>query len=252
MAFFGVSNFFLNFETLPLNYTHLFPVAFSFPALYTSPLRFLLPPCRCHLRRHRPDLRDWLPSLGYLLLLMSELLHIHSSLHLILLILRGPLDSITPSIVGTITCPRLRATLRALETSIEQIRRSTCTTLFYTDELCSTLGLGTSTSYWPFDLLSYIPFFTSAPSAPLSVSSFSTWDDDDDYDHGSLSSSRSSFFSDSFSSTFDLDEEAKFSLTLSFTFSSSTLPTLADFSPIEPFSAAKVLLALCFLFSVLD
>ena len=73
--------------------------------------------------------------------LHRELLHIHSSLHLILLILRGPWDTVTPSIVDTITSPRLRTTLRALETSIEQIRRSTCTTLVYTDELCSALAL---------------------------------------------------------------------------------------------------------------
>ena len=73
--------------------------------------------------------------------LHRELLHIHSSLHLILLILRGPLDSVTSSVVDTITCPRLSATLRALETSVEQIRRSTCTTLVYTDELYSILGL---------------------------------------------------------------------------------------------------------------
>ena len=99
-------------------------------------------------------------------------------------------------------------------------------------------------------LLSYIPLSTSAHPAPLSVSSFSTWDDDEDYDHGSLSSSRSSFYS--FSSTFDLDEEAKFSFALSLTLSSSTLPTLADFSPIEPFSAAKALPAHCFLFFLLD
>ena len=73
--------------------------------------------------------------------LHRELLHIQSSLHLILLILRGPWDTITPSLVDTITSPRLRTTLRALETSIEQIRRSTCTTLVYTDELCSALAL---------------------------------------------------------------------------------------------------------------
>ena len=180
--------------------------------------------------------------------LHRELLHIHSSLHLILLILRGPLDSVTSSIVDTITCPRLSATLRALETSIEQIRRSTCTTLVYTDELYSILGLphptGRST------ILFYSPFFTSAPSVSLSVSSFSTWDNDEDYDHGSLSSSRPSFYS--FGSTFDLDEAAKFSFTFSLTLSSSTLPTLADFSPCEPFSAAKVLHAQCFLVSLLD
>ena len=79
--------------------------------------------------------------------LHRELLHIHSSLHLILFLLLGPLDSVTPSIVGTITCPRLSATLRALETSIEQIRRSTLTTLVYTEELCSTLGLPHSGSH---------------------------------------------------------------------------------------------------------
>ena len=73
--------------------------------------------------------------------LHRELLHIHSSLHLILLILRGPWDTVTPSIVATITSPRLRTTLRALETSLEQIRRSTCTTLVYADELCSALAL---------------------------------------------------------------------------------------------------------------
>ena len=101
--------------------------------------------------------------------LHRELLHIHSSLHLILLILRGPLDSVTPSIVGTITCPRLRATLRALETSLEQIRRSTCTTLVYTDELCSTLGLphptGHSTSS-PTSLSSPRPLLHLFPSPP--------------------------------------------------------------------------------------
>ena len=65
----------------------------------------------------------------------------NSSLHLILLILRGPFDSVTPSIVDTITCPRLCATLRALETGLEQIRRSTCTTLVYANELCSALAI---------------------------------------------------------------------------------------------------------------
>ena len=104
--------------------------------------------------------------------LHRELFHIHYSLHLILLILRGPLDSVTPSIVGTITCPRLRATLRALENSIEQIRRSTCTTLVYTDELCSTLGLphpiGHSTSSSTSLSSSRPPLilFPSPPSPP--------------------------------------------------------------------------------------
>ena len=81
-----------------------------------------------------------LPSAAHVVL-HRELLHIHSSLHLILLILRGPWDTVTPNVVDTITCPRLSATLRALETSLEQIRRSTCTTLVYTDQLCAALEL---------------------------------------------------------------------------------------------------------------
>ena len=77
--------------------------------------------------------------------LHRELLHLHSSLHLSLLILRGPFDSVTPSVVDTITCPRISANLRALENCLEQIRRSTCTTLIYADELCSALAIPRST-----------------------------------------------------------------------------------------------------------
>ena len=73
--------------------------------------------------------------------LHRELFHIHSSLHLILLILRGPWDTVTPDLADTVTCPRLSATLRALETSIEQIKRTTCTTLVYTDQLLGALRL---------------------------------------------------------------------------------------------------------------
>ena len=112
--------------------------------------------------------------------LHRELLHIHSSLHLILLILRGPLDSVTPSIVDTITCPRLSATLRALETSIEQIRRSTCTTLVYADELCSTLAfphpIGHSVSS-PTSFSSPRPsliLFPSPPSPPVTTTMTTT------------------------------------------------------------------------------
>ena len=77
--------------------------------------------------------------------LHRELLHLHSSLHLILLILRGPFDSVTPSVVDTITCRRISANLRALENCLEQIRRSTCTTFIYADELCSALAIPRST-----------------------------------------------------------------------------------------------------------
>ena len=171
--------------------------------------------------------------------LHRELLHIHSSLHLILLILRGPL-----------TCPRLRATLRALETSIEQIRRSTCTTLVYTDELCSTLGLphpiGHSTSS-STSLSSSRPPLILFPSPPSPPGMTMTTTTDPSPPHAPPSSLTHS----APPSTLTLDEEAKFSLTLSFTIPSATLPTLADFSPTEPLiSAEKVLLAHCFLFSV--
>ena len=76
--------------------------------------------------------------------LHRELLHLHSSLHLILMILRGPFDSVTPSVVDTITCPRISANLRALENCLEQIR-TTCTTLIYADDLCSALAIPRST-----------------------------------------------------------------------------------------------------------
>lgn len=46
----------------------------------------------------------------------------------------------TSSRTFTITCPRLSATLRALTTSIE-IKRATCTTLAYTDQLLAALRL---------------------------------------------------------------------------------------------------------------
>ena len=109
--------------------------------------------------------------------LHRELLHIHSSLHLILLILRGPWDTVTPSLVDTITCPRLRTTLRALETSIEQIRRSTCTTLVYTDELCSALALPHPTGRFGSSSNSTSPrFIISSPSPPLTTTTTTTSD----------------------------------------------------------------------------
>ena len=98
------------------------------------------------------------------------------------------------------------------------------------------LHFSISTSYWPIGFLSSILFFTQTLAYPLSLSSFSTRDDDDDYDHGSLSSSSPSSFSDSFGSTFNLDEDAKFSLALSVTIPSAEIQTLAGFSPTEPFS----------------
>ena len=73
--------------------------------------------------------------------LHRELFHIHSSLQLILTILRGPWDTLTPTLADTITCPRLLAYLRGLDASIDQIKRATCTTLVYTDQLLDALGL---------------------------------------------------------------------------------------------------------------
>ena len=73
--------------------------------------------------------------------LHRELFHIHSSLRLILLILRGPWDTVTPALADTITCPRLSASLCALQASIEQIKRATCATLVNTDQLFDALGL---------------------------------------------------------------------------------------------------------------
>ena len=114
--------------------------------------------------------------------LHRELLHIHSSLHLILLILRGPLDSVTPSIVDTITCPRLSATLRALETSLDQIRRSTRTTLVYADELCSTLAFPRPTGHLGSSPTSFssprppLILFPSPPSPPVTPSMTTTTD----------------------------------------------------------------------------
>ena len=114
--------------------------------------------------------------------LHRELLHIHSSLHLILLILRGPWDTVTSSIVDTITSPGLRTTLRALETSIEQIRRSTCTTLVYTDELRSALTLPhytgrlvSSSNSLPSSMASPRLLF-SPPSPPMTTTTTTTTD----------------------------------------------------------------------------
>ena len=150
MSFFYVVNLFQYFESPFHNSTLLVRVALSFPKPYTytslsslSPLLFVamsMPPTTTLARPMGLTSITGLPAAAHEVL-HRELLHIHSSLHLILLILRGPWDTVTPSIVDTITSPRLRTTLRALETSIEQIRRSTCTTLVYTDELCSALAL---------------------------------------------------------------------------------------------------------------
>ena len=115
------------FHAFPVSYVSLRFAAMSTPSTTTSTRPSGLAPIA------------GLPSAVHEVL-HRELLHIHSSLHLILLILRGPWDTVTPSIVDTITSPRLSATIRALETCIDQIRRSTCTTLVYTDELFSTLG----------------------------------------------------------------------------------------------------------------
>ena len=95
------------------------------------------------------------------------------------------------------------------------------------------LHFGISTSYWPIGFLSSILFFLQTLAYPLSLSSFSTRDDDDDYDLGSLSASS---FSDSFGSAFNLDEDAKFSFALSVTIPSAEIQILAGFSPTEPLS----------------
>ena len=73
--------------------------------------------------------------------LHRELCHIHSSLQLILTILRGPWDTLAPPLADTITCPLLLAHLRGLDASIDQTKRATCTTLAYTEQLLTALGL---------------------------------------------------------------------------------------------------------------
>ena len=73
--------------------------------------------------------------------LHRKLFHIHSSLQLILTILRGPWDTLAPALADTVACPRLLAHLRGLDASIDQIKRATCTTLVYTDQLFNALGL---------------------------------------------------------------------------------------------------------------
>ena len=188
MSFFYVVNLFQYFESPFHNSTLLVRVALSFPKPYTytslsslSPLLFVamsMPPTTTLARPMGLTSITGLPAAAHEVL-HRELLHIHSSLHLILLILRGPLDSVTPSIVDTITCPRLSATLRALETSIDQIRRPTRTTLVDTDELCSTLAfprpIGHSGSSPPSPRPPLI-LFPSPPSPPVTPTMTTTTD----------------------------------------------------------------------------
>ena len=124
-------------------------MALSFPTISTLSFEFAsfrlaaamsMPPSMTSTRPTGSTSTAGLPAAAQEVLL-RELRHIHSSLHLILLILRGPFDSVNPSIVDTITCPRLSSTLRALATSFEQIRRSTRTTLVYANELCAALAI---------------------------------------------------------------------------------------------------------------
>ena len=98
------------------------------------------------------------------------------------------------------------------------------------------LHFGISTSCWPISFLSSILFFLQTLAYPLSLSSFSNCDDDDDYDLGPLSAPSPSSFSDSFGSAFNLDEDAKFSFALSVTIPSAEIQILAGFSPTEPLS----------------
>ena len=73
--------------------------------------------------------------------LHRELFHTHSSLQLILTILRGPWDTLASPLADAITCPHLLAHLRGLEASIDQTKRATCTTLAYTEQLLTAFGL---------------------------------------------------------------------------------------------------------------
>ena len=140
----------------PWHCTFLLPLFFSFGSslsltVYSPcppPPSFVaaLPPCLLRLR-HRSllpqdlhQLLDYIPLAAHAVL-HRELFHIHSSLQLILTILRGPWDTLTPALADTITCPRLTAYLRGLDASIDQIKRATCTTLVYTDQLFEALGL---------------------------------------------------------------------------------------------------------------
>ena len=128
-----------------------------------------LPPSTTSTRSTEVTSTPGLPAVAHEVL-HRELLHLHSSLHLILLILRGPFDSVTPSVVDTVTCPRLSANLRALETCLEQIRRSTCTTLVYANELCSALAIphlpGQSAPTTSPTPRSSLVFLHSPPSPP--------------------------------------------------------------------------------------
>ena len=81
--------------------------------------------------------------------LHRELLHVHASLELILTILRGPWDISAPPLVEIITCPHLQAQLRGLAAGIRQSRHATYTTLDYTEQLLTTLGLMHITRFDP-------------------------------------------------------------------------------------------------------
>ena len=82
--------------------------------------------------------------------LHRELFHVrHSSLQLILAILRGPWDTLAPPLAGAITCPHLRAQLRGLEASVGQTKHAAYTTLDYTEQLLTTLGLVQITRFDP-------------------------------------------------------------------------------------------------------
>ena len=101
--------------------------------------------------------------------LHRELLHIHSSLHLILLILRGP------GFRHSLHCGLDHLPL-------PQIQRSTCTTLVYADALCSTLAfphpIGQSVSSPPsFSSPRHsLILFPSPPSPPVTTTMTTTTD----------------------------------------------------------------------------
>ena len=97
------------------------------------------------------------------------------------------------------------------------------------------LRFGHSTLYWT--ICSY--YFSSFQAYSLcpSISSFSTWNDDGDYDYSSHLRQPYDFSSHPrlFSFTYDLVEAAEIIiLSLSLTFTSTTVQILAAFSPTGP------------------
>ena len=167
-----------------------------------------------------------------------ELFPIHSSLQLIFTILRGPWDTLAPALADTITCPRLIAYLRGLDASIDQIKRATCTTLVYTDQLFDALGLlhlthfdrghtrltaqlrdqttSLDTPVSPPSPSSLLPRLILSPSSPLPVPPTPT-STTTTGPHPPTPTTHSPPISFSTTSSFDIDEDDTLSLPLSST-----------------------------------